>query len=452
MSKDIESQKEQGFVDAFTDVDRASIPFDTNNPYQMPSAKEWDDLTGRRKKYVGDNRTRRSERELDIERKLKTPVSANFQDMPLSDVLHQLARLAAINLHLDPKGLTEEGVSPDTPVTLNLDQEVSLKSALRLILEPLRLSYVIKDEVLKVTSEQLRDNEVYTVLYSVADLVIPIPNFVPGSNMGLAGALHDAQASLGAGGFMNAGLGGGAPTAVLASRDGSPASGMINPASAGPDGHGWHGRRHGSPGRTAAERAVRAGWHGRRPAGRFRFADGVDHLDHSTHVVGRSGRPRFDRRVRHQLEPGHQPDAGSPRADRRLAGTAAPPAGFASHDRSAVHHAQRQLLRADRRRLAVRSSHRRQRQRSHRVDHQSADHVGGGRFEPAGGRCAVPELYLRRWTFRSISRASAWPRRSSANRCKWPRSGLPSSATSRPTSWSMPARATAARTCCRPPR
>ena len=32
-----------------------------------------------------------------------------------------------------------------------------LKSALNLILEPLHLSYVVKDEVLKITSEQLRD-------------------------------------------------------------------------------------------------------------------------------------------------------------------------------------------------------------------------------------------------------------------------------------------------------
>ena len=45
MSRDIESRKEQGVVDAFMDVDRASEPFDTNNPYQMPDAKEWEDLT-----------------------------------------------------------------------------------------------------------------------------------------------------------------------------------------------------------------------------------------------------------------------------------------------------------------------------------------------------------------------------------------------------------------------
>ena len=62
-----------------------------------------------------------------------------------------------MNLYLDPQGLAEEGVTTDTPVTINLRQEIMLKSALNLILEPLHLSYVIKDEVLKITSEQMRD-------------------------------------------------------------------------------------------------------------------------------------------------------------------------------------------------------------------------------------------------------------------------------------------------------
>ncbi len=82
-------------------------------------------------------------------------------------------------MHLDPQGLAEEGVTTDTPVTIDLRSEIMLKSALNLILEPLHLSYVIKDEVLKITSEQMRDGQVYTVTYNVADLVMPIPNFVP---------------------------------------------------------------------------------------------------------------------------------------------------------------------------------------------------------------------------------------------------------------------------------
>ena len=70
---------------------------------------------------------------------------------------------------------------------------------MNLILEPLHLSYVVKNEVLNITSEQFRDGEVYTVTYNVGDLVMPIPNFVPDNNMGMTGALNSAQANARAG-------------------------------------------------------------------------------------------------------------------------------------------------------------------------------------------------------------------------------------------------------------
>ncbi|CAN0337502.1 unnamed protein product, partial [Ectocarpus sp. 4 AP-2014] len=87
-----------------------------------------------------------------------------------------------------------------TPVSIALNNEISLKSALNLILAPLNLAYTIKDEVLMVTSEALREGDVYTETYYVADLVIPIPNFVPSNNIGLQGLINDALAVTGSGG------------------------------------------------------------------------------------------------------------------------------------------------------------------------------------------------------------------------------------------------------------
>ena len=69
------------------------------------------------------------------------------------------------------------------------------------------MSYVINDEVLKVTSEQLRDGQVYAWTYNVADLVTPIPNFVPSNNIGLQGLINEAQtnASMGRSSFGQSG-------------------------------------------------------------------------------------------------------------------------------------------------------------------------------------------------------------------------------------------------------
>ncbi len=226
----VSDAKERGFIDQLGNVDEAAIPFDDNIPFVFPDAKEWQQLTKSRAKLMSEKRRRRSPREIEIEQKLRTPVSLKFQNAPLSRVLEYLAKLAEVNLHVDPQGLAEEGVTSDTPVTINLSQEISLKSALNLILQPLHLSYVIKDEVLKITSEQLRDGEVYTGSYNVADLVVPIPNFIPSPRMGLAGAYHDALSNIGFGGYGAFGGGGSAPPlAVVASKDGNPNSAHITP-------------------------------------------------------------------------------------------------------------------------------------------------------------------------------------------------------------------------------
>ncbi|MBI3837715.1 MAG: general secretion pathway protein GspD [Planctomycetia bacterium] len=218
--------KEKMVVESLDSVEQSAIPFDDREPYKMPDAKTWEELTKTRSKRLAENRSRRTERELEIERKLKTPVSLKFRNRPLSEVIEQLSKLAAVNIYLDPKGLDEEGISSDTPVTIDLTSDISLKSALNLILEPYHLSYIIADEVLKITSEQLRDGHVYQQTYSVADLVIPIPNFPPNGRIGLAGALSDAYSVSGNG---VGGMGGQGATAFLASQDGTQASGIMNP-------------------------------------------------------------------------------------------------------------------------------------------------------------------------------------------------------------------------------
>ncbi|MEX2561195.1 MAG: hypothetical protein WD403_14835, partial [Pirellulales bacterium] len=211
----IHELKEEGFHTAMTNVEDSSRPFDDNIPYQFPDVTRWSHLIKTRSALDREGRRKRSEKDLEIERRLRTPVSCRFHDAPLSQVIDSLGKLARINTYLDQRGLAEEGVLTDTPVTIDLSQDISLKSALHLILDPLHLSFVIKDEVLKITSEHLRDGETYKEAYYVGDLVNPIPNFLPNGYMGLAGALRDAHGNV----PMNwGGFGGSSPLPMLAGK------------------------------------------------------------------------------------------------------------------------------------------------------------------------------------------------------------------------------------------
>jgi general secretion pathway protein D len=192
--EEIKDAKEKGFYEALTGVDRSSIPFDDSNPLQY-DAKNWEKLSrGRADRFRRDH-SRLTPTELEIQKSLKTPVEARFENRPLSEVVDALGRMAGVNVYLDPEGLRAEGIGTDEAVTINLSRPVSLRSALNLILEPLRLGYVIQNEVLRITSAQRGNSDVYPRVYNVADLVIPIPNFMPGYNVGMAGALREAQSA-----------------------------------------------------------------------------------------------------------------------------------------------------------------------------------------------------------------------------------------------------------------
>jgi hypothetical protein len=58
---------------------------------------------------------------------------------------------------LDEKGLVDETVTAEEPITLNVP-EISLRSALRLILDPLNLIFVIRDEVMIITNKRYSAN------------------------------------------------------------------------------------------------------------------------------------------------------------------------------------------------------------------------------------------------------------------------------------------------------
>ncbi len=215
----------EGFVASMDDVQRSAIP--PTADFSFGPTPEWIDLTARRASQGPLDGPRRSPKEIEIEQRLRTPVSVSFRDAPLSEVLGTLAQLAQVNIFLDELGIGEAGITTDDPVTIELSQEVQLRSALDLVLAPRGLAHVIKDEVLYITSEHLRDGHVYPVTYNVADLVMPIPNFIPHGDIGMAGALRDAYGNVGYG--TRPGLGSTQPLAVVAGHEGGATNAQIDP-------------------------------------------------------------------------------------------------------------------------------------------------------------------------------------------------------------------------------
>ena len=140
--------RHKGFLDSLYQTEKSHVPVPDDPPIVYPDAEAWKELTARRKeKYSAAELSRRSPAEKKIQETLKKPTQIEFVDTPLKDVVEYLRDLHQIEIQLDSAALKEAGVDESTPVTKNL-KGVSLRSALKLMLDELQLKYVIHNDVL----------------------------------------------------------------------------------------------------------------------------------------------------------------------------------------------------------------------------------------------------------------------------------------------------------------
>ena len=88
---------------------------------------------------------------------LNEETAFHFADKPLSDVIEYLQQRHQINIQLDYKALSDAGIGSDIPISRSL-KGITLRSALRLLLDELDLTYVVRNGVLMITSKIEAEN------------------------------------------------------------------------------------------------------------------------------------------------------------------------------------------------------------------------------------------------------------------------------------------------------
>ncbi len=203
----IRSARVRGVLATLGTVEYAHIPTPDEPPIVYPDAQWWRDMTARRKKYASVDLANTSPTELKIRGELDKPTQMEFIETPLQDVVDFLKDYHHIEIQLDRKALDDAAIGSDTPVTRNI-HGVSLKSALRLMLGEMGLTYVIDNEVLLITTREVADQKLATKVYPVADLVLPIPNPIMFSMMGMMANMMGGMGGAMMGGGMGGGMGG----------------------------------------------------------------------------------------------------------------------------------------------------------------------------------------------------------------------------------------------------
>lgn len=196
----IKVNKEEGFIRSLNDVDRAATPISDDQLYQFPDAPTWNAISEKRlNKDIPESRRGMSPAETAIWDKLKQPILVDFKSRPLAEVVRTLSDMTGILIHIDQASLANEGHTSDMPITLSLPSQISLQSALNIILNSQNLDFVVRNEVLLITSAKNTAQANVPRTYNVRDLVLPIPNFVTDYNSGMGGALRSAYETIGRG-------------------------------------------------------------------------------------------------------------------------------------------------------------------------------------------------------------------------------------------------------------
>ncbi len=107
-----------------------------------------------------------------IEQALAADASLDLDGKPLKGAVVQLAQRFEIPIRLDAKSLLESGIDSQVPIRWAIAHR-SLRSALRFMLRDLDLIWVIRDDVLQITTKASAEQLQEIRVYSVADLVMP---------------------------------------------------------------------------------------------------------------------------------------------------------------------------------------------------------------------------------------------------------------------------------------
>lgn len=151
---------ERRFDLAMRDIDKSALP--AIDDVEFP--EDWHERT------KGRTNNMLSEKEQQLLQALEQPVTLTLNQLPFAQVIQDLSDRLGEPILMDKASLQIAQIDTNMPVTLNL-REVSLRTALRKILQDQGLTYIIRNETIEVTTPEKASQTLVTQVYYLGDLV-----------------------------------------------------------------------------------------------------------------------------------------------------------------------------------------------------------------------------------------------------------------------------------------
>lgn len=112
----------------------------------------------------------------------RTP-AVQFDRVALEDVFEFMRDTAGLNLHVNWPALEAAGVDRSVPIQLKL-RNIKLGKVMDLALSQAAvpgtpLTWYVSDNIVYITTKQLADQDMVTMIYPIQDLLVEVPNFRP---------------------------------------------------------------------------------------------------------------------------------------------------------------------------------------------------------------------------------------------------------------------------------
>jgi type II secretory pathway component GspD/PulD (secretin) len=132
--------------------------------------------------------------EREIEVRLERPITVEFtNDVTLKAAIDSIREKTGLNITTDDSALAEDPTAlTKTLVTENL-KDLSLRNVLTILLDKANLKFVVQHDVIRITTAKKARGKLYTKVFSVMELVTPIPDFALAPHQNLATALSGGQ-------------------------------------------------------------------------------------------------------------------------------------------------------------------------------------------------------------------------------------------------------------------
>ena len=99
-----------------------------------------------------------------------------------------------LNISVDDAAIADKKIDLDQVLVTDNLKDLSARNVLSLVLDKARLKFAIENDVVRITTEEKAKGRLYTKVFSVMDLVTPVPDFALAGHQSFAKAIEKSNA------------------------------------------------------------------------------------------------------------------------------------------------------------------------------------------------------------------------------------------------------------------